>query len=247
MTRKTWIIFIVLCVAIVGGLVWMGQQSQTDVSTVDVTKLQQPSEDNGNIGDRVYGTNDAKVTLIEYGDYQCPGCASASPALLEVAEKYKDEVTFVFRNFPLPSIHPNARAAAAAAEAAGQQDKFWEMHELLYQNQDAWASLGGTERATMFQSYAESLDIDIEQWNADVESSAIADKINYDSAIGRKAGVSGTPAIYLNGEKVDQYAANGELVSQDTEGAAAVWTNAEDFENLIIIPALEEAGIEVDN
>lgn len=246
MNRKTWIIFIVICVALVGGLVWMSQQNKTDVSSVNVSELQPASEASGNIAERVYGNRDAKVVLMEYGDYQCPGCGSAAPVLKEISEKYKDNLAFVFRNFPLTSIHPNARAAAAAAEAAGEQNKFWEMHDLLYTNQDAWSELGGSERNDQFTTYAESLGLNIDQWNEAVSSPDVSAKINFDAALGKKAGVSGTPAIYLNGEKIDQQVLDGKLVDANTEGAQPIWTDLEAFETLILIPALKEAGVTIE-
>src|SRR5699024_4048070 len=93
------------------------------------------SDKNGHIADHVRGNPDAKVVLVEYGDYQCPGCAGIAPALNTIADRYSEDLAFVFRNFPLSSIHPNAKVAAATAEAAGLQGKFWEMHDKLYQEQ----------------------------------------------------------------------------------------------------------------
>ncbi len=94
------------------------------------------TNDNGNIADHEFGGADAKVTIIEYGDYQCPACGTAAPVMREVSHQYKDKgVSMIFRNFPLTTIHPNALAAASAAEAAGLQNKFWEMHDKLYATQ----------------------------------------------------------------------------------------------------------------
>ena len=135
MTKKTWIIFAVICIGIIGGLVYMSNGNKIDVSDVDEWSIQAASAKSGDIADQVYGNKDAKVVIIEYGDYQCPGCASAQSALKTVSEKYKDTVAFVFRNFPLYSIHPNAFAAASFAEAAGLQGKYWEMHDKLYTTQ----------------------------------------------------------------------------------------------------------------
>jgi len=124
-SRNTWIIFIVICVAILGGLIFLSRQDRADVGEVNTNSIVAASEANGNIGDHVYGSTEGKVLLIEYGDFQCPACASAYPILKEIKEEYKDDLTFIFRNNPITQIHPNAKAAAAAAEAAGLQGKYW--------------------------------------------------------------------------------------------------------------------------
>src|SRR4051812_16240717 len=118
MSGKGWIIFGAICVVLFGGLVFWSGRDRVDVSSVDTNKIQPASSDSGNIGDHVFGNKDAKVVLMEYGDFQCPGCGSAHPTVKALSEKYKDQLAFVFRNFPLTSIHPNARAAAAAVETA---------------------------------------------------------------------------------------------------------------------------------
>src|SRR5690606_20420980 len=123
----------------------------------DTNTIQAAEERNGQIGDNVLGNPDAKVVIFEYGDYQCPGCASAAPILDEVTQKYSDNVALVYRHFPLSTIHPNARAAAAAAEAAGLQDKYWQMHNKLYASQNEWGNLSGAQRTDMFEVYAREL------------------------------------------------------------------------------------------
>ncbi|MFZ1600261.1 MAG: thioredoxin domain-containing protein, partial [Candidatus Saccharimonas aalborgensis] len=143
MTTKSWIIFSVLCVAILGGLVWVSRGDRIDVTDIDPSTVQPALSKNGQIADHTYGNMNSKVVLIEYGDYQCPGCGSAAPVIKKVVDKYKDKIGFVFRNFPLYEKHPNAFAASATAEAAGLQGKYWEMHEKLYANQDAWSQLSG--------------------------------------------------------------------------------------------------------
>ena len=120
MSKKTWIVFAVVCVGIIAGLVFLSRGNKIDVSNIDEWQIQPVKELNGNIADHVYGNKNAKVVMIEYGDFQCPGCGTAAPAIKSVAEKYKDNIAFVFRNFPLYSLHPNALAAATAAEAAGR-------------------------------------------------------------------------------------------------------------------------------
>lgn len=205
MDKKAWIIFGVIVVVILGGLIYMSGKNKIDVSNVNEKSIVAASETNGNIADHVFGKKDSKVVLIEYGDFQCPGCGKAHPIIKPLTEKYKDQITFVFRNFPLTTIHPNAKAAAAAVEAAGLQGKYWEYHDALYENQDAWSSLGATERMNYFVDTAKTTGVkDIEKFKQDIEKSSVKQKINFDIALGKKVGVTGTPSIYLNGVAVEQ-------------------------------------------
>ena len=243
MSAKTWIVFAVLCLGLLAGLVAINQQNRVDVSGVNASKLQPASADNGNIADNTLGNAKSKVRIIEYGDYQCPGCRSAAPILKQLTEKYKEDIALVFRNMPLNSIHPNARAAAAAAEAAGLQGKFWQMHDQLYSSQDSWSQLRSSERTDVFKSYAEGFGLDAKKWQDDLTSSKVAAKIDYDSALARQLGVTGTPAIYVNGQPVDQYTKDGKIVSKSVEGAGPIWGDVDAFEKLILIPAMKKAGI----
>lgn len=244
MTKKTWIIFSVLCIAILGGLIAVSQGDKIDVSNVELNKVLTASEDSGNIADNVYGKKDSKVVLIEYGDYQCPGCASAHEPVKEVVEKYKDKIAFVFRNFPLVQIHANALAASSAAEAAAKQGKFWEMHDALFGSQEQWKNLGGTERTSYFEALAKDFELNIEKFSADLATEEVRQKIDFNQQLGKKAGVQGTPSFFVGGKNVgDQYAKDGKIVQKGTEGAELVWSNAEAFEKLVVLPALKEAGI----
>lgn len=203
MSKQAWIIFAAICVAVLGSLIFVSQGNKADVSGADETKIIAASPDNGNIGDHVFGSKEGKTILIEYGDFQCPGCASAYPNLKEVSEEFKDELTFIFRNLPLTSIHPNARAAATAAEAAGLQGKYWGMHDLLYENQNEW-SQSSDNRQSFFTSYAEKAGVaDIEKFKTDIASEDISKKINFDLALARKIGATSTPTILLNGESIE--------------------------------------------
>lgn len=217
MTKNTWIIFIVACVVLFGGLIFLTKKDAIDVSNLDITKPIAASQDSGNIDEHVYGKADSKVVLIEYGDFQCPGCGGAFPNLNVLKAKYKDQIAFVFRNFPLTTIHPNAKAAAAAAEAAGLQGKYWEMHDALYENQNAWSSLSASERTDTFASYASAVGVkDAEKFKTDLSATEIANKISFDQALGSKAGVTGTPTLVLNGTKVDD-----DTVSDTIQGSGS--------------------------
>lgn len=243
MTKKSWIIVIVLTIAILGGMVWLSRGNKTNVDDVDLTKIQSSTDRNGMVADHVYGKADSKVVLIEYGDYQCPACRSAAPVMKEISEKYKDKIAFIFRNKPLTSIHPNAIAAAATAEAAGLQGKFWEMHDALYENQDTWKDLGGEERTNYFLSLARNVGLKEDQFKTDLDSSNVRKKIDFDIGLANKAKVTGTPAIFLNGTSVDKKFVGDKIVQDSNQDARYVWADVTAFENLILKPALREAGI----
>ena len=204
MSKKAWIIFAAICIILLGGLVYISGKDKVDVSNVDINKIQSASEQSGGIADHVFGKADSKVVLLEYGDFQCPGCGSAYPNIKTVTEKYKGQAAFVFRNFPLTAIHPNALAAAAAAEAAGLQGKYWELHDKLYENQSQWSSLSADKRADFFNDYAKQLGLNIDTFKTDFAGTKVGQKINYDIAVGKKAKVTATPSIYLNGKTVEQ-------------------------------------------
>lgn len=245
MTKQTWIIFTAVVILLFGGLFYLSSRDKVDVSKIDVTKAQMASDAAGGIADHVSGPEDAKVTLIEYGDYQCPGCGSAHEPIKTLTDKYKGQVRFVFRNFPLVTMHPNARAAAAAAETAGLFGKYWEMHDALYENQSNWQSSSASDRLAVFASYAEQIGIERQQFidMFNKETNKINRKINFDTALGKKAGVSGTPTFYLNGKELNQYFKDGKLVESGTSGAGLVWSDADALDTLIIQPALQEAGV----
>ena len=204
-SKLTWIIFGAIVVGVLATLVIVsrGASPQVDVSAVDAKAIQKPSEFNGQIGDRVLGNANTKVVLIEYGDFQCPACAAAHPGLKTIMNEYGNSVALVYRNFPLTNIHPNAKAAAAAAESAGQQGKYWEMHDLIYEGIDNWGNLTGADRTSLFAEYAKSLGLDETQFKADLESEAVGLKIAFDQAIAKKIGVKSTPTFYLNGTIID--------------------------------------------
>ena len=203
MNKIKWVIFAAFVIGILGFLVVFSNNSKINVDKIDVNMTQAADKQNGNIADHVYGNPDSKVTLIAYGDYQCPPCGQAYPLIKSVTEEYKDKIKYIFRNFPLTTIHANAKAAAASAEAAGLQGKYWEMHNKIYENQSDWSTLSDTQRSDFFANYAKDLELDVDKFNSDITTSAITDKINYDLALGKKAGVEGTPTIILDGTKLD--------------------------------------------
>ena len=216
MSKIAWIIFSVVAVGLLAGLVIWSRLSNPalDVSNINSNSILAASAESGNIADHTLGNTESKVILIEYGDFQCPSCAGAHPNVKTLMDEYGDRIAFVYRNFPLTSIHPNARAAAGAAEAAGLQGKYWEMHDTLFENQTAWQSLDTNARTQQFLNYAGSLNLDTEKFSADFAGAEAKAKIDFDIALGKSKGADATPAFFLNGEKVDSEAASA-LVQGD--------------------------------
>ena len=214
MTRTRWIVFVVLCVAVLGGLVMLSKKDNVDVSGQDPMKVVDGTSTS--IGDQTYGKTDAKVVVTEYADYQCPACGAAHPQIKTIRELYKDTVLFVFRNFPLTTIHPNALAASTAAEAAGLQGKFWEMHDKLYETQDDWSSIDSAKRTDVFAGYAKDLGLNVEQFKTDLSDSRVSDKISRDRALATRLNVDSTPTVYVGDEKADKAVIN-ELVQEKGE------------------------------
>lgn len=214
MNRNSWIIFGAACVIFLGALVVFSQKDKIDVSEIDTSKIQPASAQNGNIAEHTRGKKDSKVVLIEYGDFQCPYCEQAYPNVKKLNEKYDDRITFVFRNFPITSIHPNAKAAASAAEAAGLQGKYWEMNDKLYSVR-TWTDAPTDKRTDIFIEYAKAIGVkDIEKFKADMGDTFVAKKIRFDIAIAGKDGVTGTPAFLLNGKLVSDQV-SGSVINGD--------------------------------
>jgi protein-disulfide isomerase len=146
--------------------------------------------------DHIYGSADALTKLLEYGDYECPFCGEAYAIVKEIQRRLGDDLLFAFRNFPLTNIHPHSEHAAEAAEAAGAQGTFWGMHYILFENQTA---LDDEDLA----AYAAELGLDETRLTREVTSTAYARRIREDFRDGVRAGVNGTPTLFINGERYD--------------------------------------------
>jgi protein-disulfide isomerase len=209
-SKTRWIIFAVVALGIFGSLIWFSESSKINVDDIDQMALQpsadineQPMGINGNIGDHFRGNKDSVVTLVEYGDFQCPSCRNAHGVLEPILNDYQDHILFIYRNWPITQIHPNAKAAAASAEAAAFQGKYWEYHSALFQNQGEWSNVNASQRMDLFVRYGEALGLDIEKFREDIASPNINQKIKFDTALAIKAGGQGTPTMLLNGELLD--------------------------------------------
>jgi protein-disulfide isomerase len=153
--------------------------------------------------DHAAGPDDAAVTLVEYGDYECPYCGMAYPIVKSAQRMLGTRLRFVFRNFPLAEAHPHARLAAQAAEAAEAQGRFWEMHDMIFEHQNAleFEDLVG---------YAKSLGLDTAQFARDLEAGTYAKRVRDDFRNGVRSGVNGTPTFFVNGVRYDGSWANQE-------------------------------------
>ena len=151
--------------------------------------------------DHIAGPDDAPVTLVEYGDYECPYCGMAHPVVKRAQRELGNQLRFVFRNFPLAEAHPHAQTAAQAAEAAGAQGRFWEMHDIVFEHQDAL-------EVKDLLGYAASLGLDAEQIARDLEAGTYVKRVKEDFRSGVKSGVNGTPTFFVNGARYDGSWAN---------------------------------------
>ena len=146
--------------------------------------------------DHILGPADARVTLIEYGDFECPSCAQAAPAVKIMRDHFGRQVRFVFRHFPLREVHPHAELAAEAAEAAGAQGKFWPMHDLLFENQQHL-------KANHLRAYAQRLELDLSRYDYEMGDHVYLQRVREHVASGVASGVRATPGFYLNGVPQD--------------------------------------------
>lgn len=151
--------------------------------------------------DHAAGPHDAPVTLVEYGDYECPYCGMAFPIVKSAQRALENQLRLVYRHFPLGEIHTHARLAAQAAEAAGGQGRFWEMHETLFEHQDAL-------EAEDLVGYARSLGLDTERFAGDLEAGTYEKRVRDDFRSGVRSGVNGTPTFFINGERYNGSWAN---------------------------------------
>ncbi|HYF05055.1 MAG TPA: thioredoxin domain-containing protein [Patescibacteria group bacterium] len=186
-------------VILVGAILFFSGSTNPDPLPTPV-----PSTDKQAVRDfsQILGKKDAKVVLVEFGDYQCPACAAAHPIVKQLLQKYgsSPDFAFSFRNFPLSNIHPNARSAAFAAEAAGRQGKFWQFHDYLYQHQNEWSTAGSV--SSYYESVAQGLGLNMDQFRKDSSDRALQLNVITDISDGLAFQVDSTPTFVLNGEKI---------------------------------------------
>jgi protein-disulfide isomerase len=161
--------------------------------TLEIAELDPPVD---NKRDHIQGPDTTPATLVEYGDYECPYCGQAYPIIKEIQKYLGDNLRFVFRNFPLTQIHSHAQHAAEAAEASGAQNRFWEMHDYLYEHQQALDD-------AHLEKYARILGLDMIKFKNDFYEHVYAGRVREDFLSGVRSGVNGTPTFFLNGIRYD--------------------------------------------
>ncbi|MCC5927586.1 MAG: DsbA family protein [Bacteroidetes bacterium] len=181
---------------VVAGSIWYLTSNSSDTNSAPTGTLSANMEVPGEWG---MGNPDAKLRIVEFGDYQCGACAFFHPIIKEVMEEYYDEVYFVWHHFPLVNSHQFAVMAASAAEAAGRQGKFWEMHDLIMSNQQLWAR---GMASSAFLSYARQLGLDDEQFLRDVRDEEILERIERQYNLGISLNIRAVPSFFINGELV---------------------------------------------
>jgi protein-disulfide isomerase len=161
----------------------------TDKHALDLVQPVNPT-------DHSVGSLHAAVTIVEFGDFECPNCKQAAPVVKLLLKDYGDRLRFVFRNFPLEEVHPHALGAAQAAECAAAQGKFWHMHDLLFEHQHSL-------KAKQLRGYAESLELDMARFDAEMKDTVYLQRIREHQESGVASGVRGTPGFFLNGRILD--------------------------------------------
>ena len=156
--------------------------------------------------DHVKGIAATPVSIVVYADFQCPACANENDTMTRIWPNLRDKAHLVFRHFPITAAHPNSWTASLYAEAAGNQDRFWEMHDYLFAMQATWSGLSNVE--SEFDSYALELNLDLDRIHADIKSDAVVQKIRNDQRGGNSSGVLSTPAVFVNGRLLRQTSAD---------------------------------------
>ncbi|MDR1300677.1 MAG: DsbA family protein [Candidatus Nomurabacteria bacterium] len=245
MDKKIWI-FIGLVIVVLVGVIFLNK-GKAEPNTISAEQIElfdaghiidaeslpagfdnsgaTPSTTADNVYDNWSGNRNAKVTLIELGDFACSHCAQYNPILEVAREKYQDDIAFIFRYYVLGNQGANGPAAAVAVEAAARQDKFWEMHNAVFENQDAWFYSSASDRKGIFQIYAEQVGLDVDKWSKDYDAyqtNGINTKINFQKALSSaNFDIQGTPTLIINGHQLD------------SNNEEEVWTTQEKLNALI--------------
>lgn len=195
MSKGFWAI-IAIVVIIFGGLAVFGGNKKDSSGSAS-------NKSSSSLSQNTQGKNSANVVLVEYGDYQCPFCEQYYPTVKSAVTEFNDQIKFQFRHFPLTNLHRNAFAASRAAQAAALQNKFWEMHDSLYDpnNNQVWTQASNPN--PYFEQYATNIGLNLTQFKKDFASSQVNDTINADMAEGNRLGITGTPTFFINGKKTE--------------------------------------------
>lgn len=191
--NKRFMIILAACAVVFIGLVIFSKR--------DAKAPENGGDNSSQLSNHTIGQGTAGVTLTEYGDFECPACYQYYPLVKAVKEKYGDRIKFQFRHFPLTEIHQNALISARAAEAAGLQGKFFEMHDKLYETQPNWKD--STNPAQIFEDYAAQLSLNVDKFREDMKSEAVNRTVQADRAEAKRLGYSSTPTFEINGAQIE--------------------------------------------
>ncbi len=192
---KKWtkrLVLLLIIAGSIGGIFWYGSSKPT----IPANEILSVVSD-----DWIKGNKDASVTLVEYLDFECEACGAYYPVVKRLSEEYKDEMKFIIRYFPLPG-HKNSMTSALAVEAAGKQGKYWEMHNIVFENQRDWGEKQAPD-PKIFENYARQIGLDMNQYGKDVTSQELKDRIERDRKSGQSLNLQGTPSFFLNGERIE--------------------------------------------
>lgn len=216
MPDKKTIITVSLIVVFIGSILvfWPSGKNNT-TGTGPVTSIKST--------DWTRGAVDPVITLIEYGDFQCPACRAYEGVVQQLSKDFKDTLSFGYRHFPLVQIHQNALPSSKASEAAGLQGKFWEMHDILYEKQSEWSD--STNGKEIFTGYAKNMGLDVVRFEKDLENSELTKKIEADYREGLRIDVSATPTFFVNGKKIKNPGSLEDfkkIIEKELSGSAAL-------------------------
>lgn len=195
-TIKKWAKQLAVIIAIVGsviGIFWYEPDTAPVVPASDALEVV--------ADDWMKGNKEAPVTIVEYLDFECEACGAYYPVVKRLSEEFGNEVRFVSRYFPLPG-HKNSMTSALAVEAAGRQGKYWEMHNVVFENQRDWGEKQAPD-PKIFENYARQIGLDMNQYGKDIASQELKDRIERDRKAGQKLGIMGTPTFFMNGKKIE--------------------------------------------
>ena len=188
-----YILISVFAIAVIAGIYLIAKKPYQDVGS-GISNYRPTNSDH------IKGNKEAELVLIEYSDFQCPACGAYYPILKELSREFGDKIVFVYRHFPLTQIHKNAKLAAIVSEAAGKQDKFWEMHDVIFENQKEWSD--SESAIDYFTEYAQRLNLDVEEFKSAVDLKELKQKVESDYLSGLELKVNATPTFILNGKKI---------------------------------------------
>jgi len=212
---KALLIIIIAVLAAGGAALYMSKQSnQPSETSASTSSTPVPAG-----GGHVRGPQNAPVTFMEFGDYQCPSCGYYAPIVQEVLQRFPNQIRFEFHHYPLIELHQWAMTAAVAAEAAADQGKFWEMHDLIYRNQDKWSRSQNAE--SDFVSYANQLGLNVNQFMQSMRSPDIQQRILQDVVRARESKINETPTFFINGQKLATKPSNADEFSKLIQDALA--------------------------